>query len=188
MCPLQELGTAGPRPQVSWCDLDKGSLLTVLLLGAHSSSGPIAGPGCPQLIWPAESGTCQRKRLGSADHIVGTQCPKGWRMVEWGAGEGQRTAARIPNSTQSRGLLPQDQQCPLALTGQHRPSLLPPAPTHLSSGAWGRAPACMGITGRDLSQSVQPAAWLGQSDLLTPQTSEPHLSRPRPRPPNLGEL
>lgn len=40
------------------------------------------------------------------------------------------------------------------------------------------------ITGRDLSQSVQPAAWLGQSDLLTPKPSESHLF-PTPNPPIL---
>lgn len=67
----------------------------------RSSSGPIAGSGCPQLIWPAESVTCQRRRPGSADLVVGTQCPKGWRTVEGAVGEGQRTRAGILSPTQS---------------------------------------------------------------------------------------
>lgn len=104
VCPVQELGPAGPSyhacrcPSATWT---KGHFCQTSSFGARSSSGPIAGSGCPQLIWPAESGTCQRGRLGSADHVVGTQCPKGWRTVEGTVGEGQRTRAGIPSPTLS---------------------------------------------------------------------------------------
>lgn len=112
------------------------------------------------------------------------------RLEDGGGGEQGKASGPQPESLvppSPRGLLPQDKQCPLAITGQHRPSLLPPVPTRLSSGAWGRALACMSIMGQDLSQSVQPAAaWLGQGDLLTPKPSEPHLFSP-PHPPSLGE-
>lgn len=77
-----------------------------------------------------------------------------------------------------RGMMPPDKQSSLALTGQHSSGLLPPAPTHLSSGAWGRGLTCTGIIGRDLSQAMQSPAWLGQTDLLTPKLSEPYLLLP----------
>lgn len=74
--------------------------------------------------------------------------------------------------------MPPDKQSSLALTGHHSSGLLPPAPTHLSSGAWGRGLTCTGIIGRDLSQAVQSPAWLGQTDLLTPKLSAPYLLLP----------
>lgn len=79
-------------PGATWT---KGHFCQSSFLGPHSRLRvPTANLTSRVRYLPGEE-------AGSADHVVGTECPEGWRMVEGGAGEDQRTRAGIPSLTQA---------------------------------------------------------------------------------------